>query len=103
MRRDAAEILKEALALPARDREALAESLFASLDGHLDEDAESAWAAEIDRRVAELDAGAVSTIPWPEVRRRLFERARHRALGRLRDGLNLEWTPANSREDLHRR
>ena len=103
MRRDAAEILKEALELPARDREALAESLFASLDAHLDEDAESAWAAEIDRRVAELDAGAVSTIPWSEVRRRLFERARHRALGRLRDGLNLEWTPANSREDLHRR
>ena len=62
MRRDAAEILKEALARPARDREGLAESLFTSLDAHLDEDAESVWGAEIDLRVAELDAGAVSTI-----------------------------------------
>ena len=45
-----------------RDREALAESRFASLDAHLDEDAESGCGAEIDLRVAELDAGAVSTI-----------------------------------------
>jgi hypothetical protein len=33
----------------------------------VDEDAEVAWATEIDRRVAELDSGAVKTIPWAEV------------------------------------
>ena len=103
MKRDAADILKEALALPAEDRAALAESLLASLDPHVDEDSEAAWAAEINRRVAALDAGRVSTIPWPELRQRLFERARRRALTRLRDGLDLEWVPGGSREDLHRR
>jgi putative addiction module component (TIGR02574 family) len=103
MKRDATEILKEALALPAEDRAALAEALLASLDPQVDEDAEAAWATEIDRRTTELDAGTVSTIPWREVRQRLFERARHRALRRLRDGLALQWVPPSSREDLHRR
>jgi hypothetical protein len=28
---------------------------------------------EIERRVTELDSGTVSTVPWPEVRQRLFE------------------------------
>jgi hypothetical protein len=37
------------------------------------------------------------------VRRRLFERARRRALRRLRDGLDLQWVPVASRDDLHRR
>jgi hypothetical protein len=72
--------------------------------GHVDDDddADAAWSTEIDGRVAELDAGTVSTIPWPEVRQRLFKRARHRALRRLRDGLDLQWLRPDSREDLHR-
>ena len=71
MKRDAAEILKEALALPSEARAALAGSLLESLDTDVDEDAEAAWAAEVNRRVAELDNGTVKTIPWAEVRRRL--------------------------------
>ena len=102
MTRKAAEILKAALALPREDRAALAGSLLASLDAHVDKDAEAAWAIEIDRRLAELDAGSVPTIPWSEVRQRLFERARHPALKRLRDGLDLRWVPG-SRQELHRR
>jgi putative addiction module component (TIGR02574 family) len=70
MKRDAAEILKEALALPTEARAALAGSLLDSLDTEVDEDAEAAWATEINRRIAELDSGAVKTIPWAEVRRR---------------------------------
>jgi putative addiction module component (TIGR02574 family) len=65
MKRDAAEILKEALALPTEARAALA-----SLDTDLDEDAEAAWATEVNRRLAALDSGAVKTIPWAEVRAR---------------------------------
>ncbi|MGH9202426.1 MAG: addiction module protein, partial [Vicinamibacterales bacterium] len=64
MKRDAAEILKEALALPTEARAALAGSLLDSLDTDVDEDAEAAWATEVNRRVAELDSGAVKTIPW---------------------------------------
>ena len=94
---------KEALALPVKDRAAIAEALLASLDEHCGHDAEAAWKTEIERRITELDAGAVSSIPWPEVRRRLFERARRRALKRLRAGLDLQWAPMGSRDDLHRR
>jgi len=70
MKREAAEILKDALALPTEARAALAGSLLESLDTEVDEDAEAAWATEVNRRVAELDSGAVKTIPWAEVRRR---------------------------------
>jgi putative addiction module component (TIGR02574 family) len=103
MKRNAAEILKKALALPSEDRVALAEALLASLDEHSDNDGEAAWATEIERRIAELDSRAVSTIPWRAVRQRLFDRARRRALARLRDGLDLQWVPCGSREALHRR
>ena len=70
MKREAAEILKDALALPTEARAALAGSLLESLDTEVDEDAEAAWATEVNRRVAELDSGAVKTILWAEVRRR---------------------------------
>jgi putative addiction module component (TIGR02574 family) len=100
MKHDVAEILKQALALATEDRAALAEALLASLH---DDDVERTWAAEIECRVAELDAGTVSAISGPNVRRRLFERARRRALQRLHDGLDLQWVPSESRGDLHRR
>lgn len=103
MKRDVTTLLREALRLPAQDRAAIAEALLASLDEDVDDDAEAAWRSEVERRIAELDSGSVSSIPWPEVRRRLFDRARRRALKRLRDGLDLQWTPSRSREDLHRR
>lgn len=74
MKRDAAEILKEALALPTEARAALAASLLDSLDTDVDEDAEASWATEVNRRVAGLDSGAVKTVSWAEVRRRLAAR-----------------------------
>ena len=71
MKRDAAEILKDALALPTEARAALAGSLLESLDTEVDEDAEVAWATEVARRLAEFGGGEVKTVPWAEVRRRL--------------------------------
>lgn len=35
--------------------------------------------------------------------RKAFEKARRRALSRLREGLDLQWTPSKSRDDLHER
>ena len=35
--------------------------------------------------------------------RKAFDRARKRALARLRDGLDLQWTPPRSRDELHER
>ena len=65
MARDVAEVLQDALALPAEARAALAGSLLDSLDTECDEDAEAAWLAEIQRRSAELDSGKVSPVPVP--------------------------------------
>jgi hypothetical protein len=73
MKRRAADIFQDALALPAETRATLAGQLLDSLD------------------------------PQSEVRRRQFVQARRRALKRLRNGLDLQWTPATSRDELHRR
>ncbi len=35
--------------------------------------------------------------------RKSYDRARRRALHRLREGMNLRWTPPRSREALHER
>ncbi|MDX1998669.1 MAG: addiction module protein [Thermoanaerobaculia bacterium] len=53
-------ILEEALALDPDDRAALVETLRASLDTPA---IDRAWAAEIERRSAELESGAVEAIP----------------------------------------
>jgi putative addiction module component (TIGR02574 family) len=74
VKRKAADILKEALALPSEERAALAASLLDSLGADVDEDAEAAWAIEVNRRMAELDTGAVKTVPWAKLRRRLAAR-----------------------------
>jgi putative addiction module component (TIGR02574 family) len=72
MNRDASEILKEALTLPAKDRAELADSLLESLDEGTDPEVEDAWRQEIRRRVSEIDKGLVRTIPWSEVRARMI-------------------------------
>jgi putative addiction module component (TIGR02574 family) len=74
MSRDAGEILKEALALPAEARAALADSLWESLDAEIDAGAEEAWRQEIRRRLSELDSGKVAAIPWSEARSRLLSK-----------------------------
>jgi putative addiction module component (TIGR02574 family) len=63
-------LLEQALSLSIEEREALADSLISNLDGKVDEGVHAAWEAEIGRRVAELDSGAVKTTPWKEVRKR---------------------------------
>ena len=73
MKRSAADILAEALALPAEARAEIAARLISSLDDAVD-DAEAAWSAEIARRIADIDGGITELIPWTEARRRLDER-----------------------------
>jgi hypothetical protein len=73
MKRRAADISRDAMALPAEARAALASRLRESVDRQ------------------------------SEASRRQFVRARRRALKRLRDGLDLQWAPAASRDEVHRR
>ncbi|HYS88535.1 MAG TPA: addiction module protein [Bradyrhizobium sp.] len=54
----------EALQLSAAERARLVERLIESLD--IDPEVEEAWAAEAERRDAEIESGAVSLIPGPE-------------------------------------
>ncbi len=35
--------------------------------------------------------------------RKAFDQARRRALARLRDGMDLQWTPPKSRDEIHER
>ena len=72
MRKDAAELLKDALSLPPEGRAAIADSLLESLDQEIDEGAEQAWLDEIEKRLREIDSGAVAMLPWEEAERRLW-------------------------------
>jgi putative addiction module component (TIGR02574 family) len=74
MNRDASEILKEALSLPAEARAALADSLWDSLDSEVEPGVEDAWRTEIQRRLAELDSGNVRAVPWSEARSLLLSK-----------------------------
>jgi putative addiction module component (TIGR02574 family) len=78
MSRTFTELWKEASELSEKDRADLAGLLIESLEGEPDEGVEAAWAAEIERRVAELEAGSVRGIPWEEVRQRLLNRLNER-------------------------
>jgi putative addiction module component (TIGR02574 family) len=49
----------------------LAAELLASLDGPADPNADGAWNAEIERRIAAIEAGEVTLESWEEVRRRI--------------------------------
>ncbi|MFN0094745.1 MAG: addiction module protein [Dehalococcoidia bacterium] len=66
---DAAGVLEQALALPEDERWMIAHELLESVPewGPKEPGYDEAWAEEIKRRVAELDAGA-PTVPWEEVR-----------------------------------
>ena len=70
-------VLIAALRLPAAARAAVIAELIESLDEpeQAAEDVEAAWAEEIQQRLADVDAGLVTPIPWPEARRRILAAA----------------------------
>lgn len=73
MQADIRELIEAALKLPPEARGALAGRLIDSLqEGDVDADAEAAWEAEISRRVDELDAGQVKTVPWSVARQQIL-------------------------------
>jgi len=67
-------VRSEAMRLTQAERAELAHSLVGSLDGPADQDAESAWDAEILRRLGEIDAGTAELIDREELRRRMKAR-----------------------------
>ncbi|MEO8435135.1 MAG: addiction module protein [Pyrinomonadaceae bacterium] len=65
------ELYEKARHLPLSDRAALAGLLVDTLEGAIDSEIERAWRREVAKRVAELDSGAVKTVPGHEVRVKL--------------------------------
>src|SRR5262245_7644784 len=57
------------LKLPEADRAVLAHALIDSLATGVDPDVDAAWAAEIARRIRDLEDGRTKGIPWEEARR----------------------------------
>ncbi len=79
MSSQAAKLLEQALKLPQEARAALAGKLILSLDDRIDDDAEAAWAAEIDRRLARVDAGKTTSLSWEEVEDHILKTRRARS------------------------
>ena len=73
MARHPGELLQEALELEPEARAALASCLLESLEPETDEDVESAWRVEIQRRLSEIEAGTALLVPWAEARRQIQE------------------------------
>ena len=65
-------LLQKALSLSEEERAELAGSLMDSLDAEKDASAASAWQEELARRIADLDSGKAKTVPWHEVRARIW-------------------------------
>lgn len=73
MAASAKELYERAMSLNDEERAELVGMLLESLEIQDDEGVEAAWLEEIERRVAELDSGAVKTVSWTEVRSMIFE------------------------------
>ena len=65
------DLLKRALALPADERAALANTLLDSLETG-NESVQEAWDREVARRMEDLKAGKAVTVAWEELHRELL-------------------------------
>ena len=72
MARDLKELIREAVALPESDRATLAGVMLESLDPRPTPEIKAAWSREIERRVREIDQGAVELLDWQDVRAELL-------------------------------
>jgi putative addiction module component (TIGR02574 family) len=71
MSRTVQDLYEKASELPPQDRAELAGLLLESLEQPTDADIQDAWAAEIERRMADYRAGRIKTVSWQELRAHL--------------------------------
>lgn len=64
-------VIEQALRLTEAERLEVAEAVYQSLEGPADAGAEQAWSTEIQKRIADLDAGRVKLVPWSQARRQI--------------------------------
>ena len=68
------QLLQAALQLPCDDRHELIAALIASTEPDDSVPFDDIWRSVIQRRFAEIDSGAVATVPWEDVRARVHQR-----------------------------
>ena len=73
--RPAKQVLEDALKLDPEMRVEIAEELLASVDGA---DVDPAFARDLERRIREVESGAVKTVQWSDVKTRLESRLSRR-------------------------
>jgi putative addiction module component (TIGR02574 family) len=74
---DYSAVLTAAQQLPEEERLRLIDALWETVSPDSEADFTDAWAQEIKLRVAQLDAGTVTTIPWSEIRDDALARLSH--------------------------
>lgn len=67
-------LVEELLDLEEEERAELAGLLIESLDVEVEDGVEAAWLQEIERRMESLDTGEAKTVPWEEVKERLYKK-----------------------------
>jgi len=68
-------LLADASRLPVGERILLIEALWDTLPADSLPPLSEQWLAEIERRSAEFDSGAVQTVPWEQIRADALRRA----------------------------
>lgn len=81
MNRTAAEVLEDVRRLPPGEVDWLIGELLQGGDGSSDAEIEASWKAEVERRVAEIDSGAVEMLPLEDVLARMDARILARQRG----------------------
>ncbi len=66
------ELYERAMDLDDQERVELVGLLLESLELEDEDGVDAAWLSEIEERIANLDSGQVSTVPWSKVRTRVF-------------------------------
>ncbi len=74
MHDEARHVVEEALKLPVAERAEVIAALIASIEGEADEDAEAAWAAEIERRADRALCGESKGTDWATARAEIESR-----------------------------
>jgi putative addiction module component (TIGR02574 family) len=74
------DLLRQALALPAEERAALANTLLDSLEAS-NLSVQEAWDEEVARRIDDLKAGKAVTVPWEDLHRELLALVNEREAG----------------------
>jgi putative addiction module component (TIGR02574 family) len=70
-------VLNDARRLSESERLRLIDALWESVPDDANLPLDEAWAAELERRVAEIQSGAVETVPWETIRAEALARIGH--------------------------